>query len=156
MKYHTKDVSDVELDIISQPLASNPAGIGRTVQLEDFHVTASEQSAVDKVEETLFSYVLMKEASLFVDLKTFCGMVLCNVVYLSTHLRPCKQYSKTTHRVWDRDICLLVGDKKIYARICELKHTYYRLRKQDWKQCTAIYVHSVLWIAFWLSESYIA
>ena len=83
MKYHTKDISDLELDTIRQTLASNPAGIGRTVQLEDFHVTASEQSAVNIFKETLFSYVLMKEASdsdkPLVYLKTFCGMVLQNI-----------------------------------------------------------------------------
>ena len=81
----------MELDCIRQPNSSRPAN---TVQLESFQVTASEQSAVDNLNENLFSYVLMKETSspdkLLVILKTFCGMTLpsipevqcSNVVYL--------------------------------------------------------------------------
>ena len=58
--------------------ASNASSAANTVQLESFQVTPSEQCAVDNLNKSLFSYVLMKEASnpdkLLVDLKTFCGM----------------------------------------------------------------------------------
>ena len=77
-KHHSKDVSDMEVDTIRQPMVSNASSGPSTVQLESFQVTASEQSAVDNLNETLFSYVIMKEASApdkqLVDLKTFCGM----------------------------------------------------------------------------------
>ena len=62
-KHHSKDVSDMEVDSIRQPVASNASNAPSTVQLESFQVTASEQSAVDNLNETLFNYVLMKEAS---------------------------------------------------------------------------------------------
>ena len=75
-------------------MVSNASSAPSIVQLGSFQVTASEQSAVDNLTETLFSYVLMKKASApdkqLVDLKTFGGMtppnipkVQCsNVVYL--------------------------------------------------------------------------
>ena len=99
----------MELDSTRHSLASNSSSATSTVQLESFKVTASEQNAVEYFNETLFSFVLMKEASapdkLLVDLKTFCGMTLPNIpkvqcsnmVYLPvidfmlTQLRPCKQ-----------------------------------------------------------------
>ena len=134
------------MDIIRQPLASNAAGIGRTFQLEDFHVTAFEQSAVDKFKETLFSYVLIKEASdpgkQLVDLKTFCGTVLpnipkvecSNVVYLSVvdlHADSSEAMQVVVaklHREYgigvSADCLVLVCDKKTHAHICELKHEY--------------------------------
>ena len=61
-KHHSKDVSDMKVDNIRQSLAYTTSAPS-TVQLESFQVTASEQSAVDNLNETLFSYVLMKEAS---------------------------------------------------------------------------------------------
>ena len=67
----------MEVDNIRQPMVSNASSAPSTVQLEFFQVTASKQSAVDNLNETLLSYVLMKEASApdkqVVDLKTFCG-----------------------------------------------------------------------------------
>ena len=77
-KHRSQNISDMEVDSIRHSLASNSSSAQSTVQLGSFQVTASEQSAVDNLNETLFSYVLMKEASgpdkLLVDLKTFCGM----------------------------------------------------------------------------------
>ena len=46
-----------------QPLASNPAGIGRTVQLEDFHVTVLQSKSVDffiKLHADLFTCTINK------------------------------------------------------------------------------------------------
>ena len=95
-KHHSKNVSDMEINSIRQSLASNSSGIANTVQFESFQITASEQSAVDSLNENLFNYVIVKERSapdtdkLLVDLKTFWGMTLpsipkvqcSNVVYL--------------------------------------------------------------------------
>ena len=86
-KHNSKNVSDME---IGQALASNSSRTANTVQFESFHITASEQSAADNLNENLFNYVLMKESSapdkLLVDL---CGMTLpsipkvqCSNVYL--------------------------------------------------------------------------
>ena len=50
----------------------------------EFNLKYTASEPVDNLNETLFSYVLMKEASgpqkLLVDLKTFCGMTLPNTV----------------------------------------------------------------------------
>ena len=50
-----KDVSDMEVDSIRQPVTSNASSAPSTVQLESFQVTSSEQSAVNHLNETLFS-----------------------------------------------------------------------------------------------------
>ena len=64
-KHHSKNASDtcMEMDGIRQSLASNSSEAASTLQLESFQVTASEQSAVDTLNENLFSYMFMKEAS---------------------------------------------------------------------------------------------
>ena len=82
-KHHSKNASDMKMDGIRQSLASNSSEAASTLQLESFQVTASEQSAVESLNENLFSYVLMKETSapdkLLVDLETFCGMTLPSI-----------------------------------------------------------------------------
>ena len=145
-KHHSEDVSDMEVGSIRQPMPSNASSAPSTIQLESFLVTASEQSAVDNLNETLFNYVLMKEASApdkqLVDVKTFCGMALSNipkvqssnVVYLpvvdlhadSTEaMQAVVAKLHTEYRIGESaDYLVLVGDQKTYTRIHELKQEY--------------------------------
>ena len=126
-------------------MASNTNVEVNTVQLESFQVTASEQSAVNNLNETLFSYVLMKEASSpdkqLVDLKTFCGMTLpnipevqCSNVYMpvvdlhADSTEAMQAVVSKLHKEYgigeSADYLVLVGDQKIYTRIHELKQEY--------------------------------
>jgi hypothetical protein len=63
-KHHSKDASNMEVDGVRPSPTSNTdsATIASAVQLESFQVSASEQNAVDSLNTSLFSYVLMKEA----------------------------------------------------------------------------------------------
>ena len=106
----------------------------------------SLQSAVDTLNENLFSYVFMKEAGgpdkLLVDLKTFCGMTLpsipkvqCSIV---VYLPVVYLYADSTEAMQavvaklhseygirkTADYLVLVGDQKTYTCVCELKQQY--------------------------------
>ena len=70
---NSKHVSDIEVDGISRPMASNTSSV---VQLESVQVTAP----VDKLNET--SYVLIKPVVL-TSCKTFCGMTLPKIQWSS-------------------------------------------------------------------------
>ena len=73
----------MDMDNVRPSLTSNTNSATNLVQLKSFQISASEQSAVDSLNATLFSYVLMKEASspdkLLIDLITFCGMTLPDI-----------------------------------------------------------------------------
>lgn len=53
-------------------------------ELQSFKINAHEKQAVDNLSETLFRYVLLKEASapdkILVDVKKFCGMALSSIL----------------------------------------------------------------------------
>ena len=137
----------MDVDSIRPSLAPNTSSATSIVQLESFQVTASEQSAVDNLNETLFRYVLMKEASgpdkLLVDLKTFCGMTLpnipkvecSNVVYsvpvVDLHADSTEAMQAVVSKLHKEygigesaNYLVLVGDQKTYTRTCELKQEY--------------------------------
>ena len=136
----------MDVDSVRPFLMSNPNSATNAVQLESFHVSASEQNAVDSLNATLFNYVLMKEANspekLLVYLKTFCGMTLpnipkvqcSNVVYLPVvdlHADSTEAMQAVVAKLHKEygigktaDYLVLVGDQKTYTRICELKQEY--------------------------------
>ena len=151
----------MEVDSIRQPMASNASSAPSTIQLESFQVTASEQSAVDNLNETLFKHVLIKEASapdkLLVDLKTFCGITLpnipevqcSNVVYLPVgdlHADSTEAMQAVVSKLHKEhgigesaDYLVLVGDQKTYTRIHELKQEVcLYLYMSDSKPCTIL------------------
>ena len=127
-------------------MASTDRSVHSTVQLESFQVAASEQSAIDNLNEILFSYVLMKEAScpnkVLVDLKTFCSMTLpnipkvecSNVVYLpvvdlhADSTEAMQEVVAKLHKEYgigeSADYLVVVGDQKTYVHIHELKQEY--------------------------------
>ena len=144
LKYGSAQVSDSQGEFARQNIsivASNSQ-----VEIQSFRLNLSETEAVDKFNEVLFKYVLLKEACTpdkhLVDLKTFCGMTFSNIpkaecsniIYLSVvdlHADTPEAMKKVVAKLHDEymvgvnvNYLVLVGDQKTYVRINKLKHEY--------------------------------